>query len=149
MIMKRIVIIVLACALAFCFASCSDNSTDRAISGIVNLCNEKRAEEGLGALTLDENLSQNASVRAEETAREGCFSHIRPDGSGCFTAITSDYTAAGENLAEGKPDAQEIVSAWMASEAHRNNIMNRNFGKIGLAFYEKDGVYYLAALFTD
>jgi uncharacterized protein YkwD len=44
------------------------------------------------------------------------------------------------------------MNTWMNSEGHKNNIMNPNFGKIGIAYcYDENAPYhhYWVQLFTD
>ena len=131
------------------FSACAEKSeTDKAVSDILRYCNEARADEGLAELSLNDELSQNAAVRAQEISREGNFKHVRPDGSGCFTVITVHYVKAGENLAKGKPDGKEIVNAWLNSEEHRRNILDGAFSQAGIASFEKDGEHYWVMLFT-
>ena len=61
--------------------------------------NTKQVETGkLPALTYDYDLEKVAMQRAAELAIY--YSHTRPDGSGCETAVNT-YTAYGENIAAG------------------------------------------------
>ena len=69
---------------------------------VVDLVNQERAKEGLSPLTLDATLCQAASIRVNEIS--GQFSHTRPDGTTCFTALDEagvNYSRAGENIALG------------------------------------------------
>ena len=71
---------------------------------MIRLVNEIRTEEGLPALTTNSSLSNAAALRAEEIVT--LYSHTRPDGSSCFTALPAfgiSYRAAGENIAAGQP----------------------------------------------
>ncbi len=43
------------------------------------------------------------------------------------------YIAAGENLAKDYSDDGAVLSAWMASEGHRANILNAAYQDIGIA----------------
>ena len=148
--MKRTVFIFFVFVILVTLCSCASKPTEEtAINDIVKYCNAERKSAGLAELTLDEELSNAALVRAGEIISDGNFAHVRPDGSGCFTVIRTAYTHAGENLAKGEPDGRKIVEAWMNSEAHRKNVLTPEFTRIGLAYTEVDGVYYWAALFTD
>ena len=116
---------------------------------IVALCNEYREAEGLEPLTEDPELDALAQIRADEIVVY--FEHIRPDGSDCFT-VMEDYkcTLCGENIAAGQGNPKDVVDAWMDSEGHRANIMNKDFKKIGIG-YSAGGEFgaYWAQLFAD
>ncbi len=112
---------------------------------VVELVNEQRINEGLEALTVNDELCRNAQVRAEEAAV--LASHTRPDGTLCFTAITVPYMTAGENLAFGYKTPADAMNAWMNSEGHRANILNGDFTQIGVGVYQENGVYYWSQFF--
>lgn len=90
-----------------------------------------------------------AQVRAVEC--EQSFSHTRPNGTSFSTALKEQgvsYRRAGENIAWGQRSPEEVVNAWMNSEGHRANIMNSNFTKIGVGYYQNaNGVKYWSQLF--
>ncbi len=44
-----------------------------------------------------------------------------------------DTSTAGENIAFGFDSPRALVSAWMHSEGHRANILNRHFHRIGVS----------------
>lgn len=125
-------------------------NTDNSFAAqVIALVNQERAKEGLSALTYDESIAKAALVRAKET--ETSFSHTRPNGSSFSTALTEagvTYRGAGENIAYGQQTPEEVMNAWMNSAGHRANIMNKNFTKIGVGFYENNGVKYWDQLFT-
>jgi uncharacterized protein YkwD len=41
-----------------------------------------------------------------------------------------EYGWAGENIARGQNDSQEVVEDWMNSSGHRRNILNSKFNKL-------------------
>ncbi len=129
----------------------STNSTTSSYAAqVLKLVNAERAKEGLSALTTNTTLTSAANVRAKETKTS--FSHTRPDGSSCFTALTQagvTYKTAGENIAYGQKTPAEVVKAWMESPGHRANIMNANFHKVGIGVYQTGGVIYWSQLFTN
>ena len=75
-------------------------------------------------------------ARAEEISVVN--SHVRPDGSKCFTVL-KDYgvtdTPTGENAAWGSVSPEEVVNAWMNSEGHRANILNPEARKMSVGYY--------------
>jgi uncharacterized protein YkwD len=44
------------------------------------------------------------------------------------------FSALGENIAAGVSSPEELVSAWMASPGHRDNILGSSFTQIGVCF---------------
>lgn len=119
------------------------------VKQVVNLVNAERAKAGLAPLTIDSSVQAAAQVRAKEC--EQSFSHTRPNGSSFSTALKEQnvsYRRAGENIAWGQRTPEEVVNAWMNSEGHRANIMNGNFTKIGVGYYQNaKGVNYWSQLF--
>ena len=117
---------------------------------VLQLINQERAKEGLSALTTNSTLQAAADKRAQEIVQS--FSHTRPDGSSFSTVLKEygiTYRAAGENIAYGQKTPQEVVTAWMNSSGHRANIMNANYGKVGIGVYQKNGVIYWSQEFTN
>lgn len=118
---------------------------------VVKLVNEERAKVGAGALTLDKEIEAAALARAKEI--ETSFSHTRPDGRNFSTALTDagiTFRSSGENIAWGQRSPEEVVKAWMNSEGHRANILNTNFTKIGVGYYQNGaGRNYWSQLFTN
>lgn len=120
-------------------------------SDMLKQVNAQRAKNGKSALTLNQSLCASARVRASEIAKDGCFSHTRPDGSGCFTAISGvSYRTAGENIAMGTwgyYGVDEIMDRWMNSEGHRANILNGNFSEVGFGCVVVNGNGYWVQMF--
>lgn len=110
---------------------------------VLAIVNAKRAEAGLGSLTMNYTLVSAAKVRAVETVQS--FSHTRPNGSSCFSAIDeagAAYSGAGENIAAGQVSADSVMNAWMNSEGHRANILDGNYTQIGIAcYYDPNSAY--------
>lgn len=120
------------------------------IEEVVNLVNAERANEDLGALTLDGTVQAAAMVRVNECVSS--FSHTRPGGAAFYTALDeqgASYSTAGENIAYGQTSPQEVVDAWMNSPGHRANIMNGAFTSIGVGYCEDaNGTDYWCQIFT-
>lgn len=116
---------------------------------VLSLVNAERAKNGLSSLTYDSHLERAANLRAVEI--KTLFSHTRPDGTSCFTALDEvgySYRKAGENIAYGQRSASEVVTAWMNSEGHRANILG-DYDYIGIGVYEKGGVIYWSQMFAS
>lgn len=115
---------------------------------VIRMVNIERSKYGLSALQKDQGAASVAHVRAKEIVQS--FSHTRPDGSSCFTAAKElgvSYSAAGENIAYGYADPQQVVNGWMNSEGHRKNILSSSFSKIGVGCYSSGNVLYWSQFF--
>ena len=117
---------------------------------VVELVNQERTKAGLNVVTLDQNIASAALVRAKEI--ETSFSHTRPNGSKFSTALIEQgvtFKGAGENIAWGQKSPEAVMQAWMNSEGHRANILNKNFTKIGVGYYQNaTGRNFWTQLFT-
>jgi len=101
---------------------------------VLELVNEQRAAYGLSALEWSDAAYQVAQTRANEVLTT--FSHTRPNGTYFSTAFTEagiNYTFAAENIAYGYTTPESVVSAWMASDSHRANILSANVTYLGVA----------------
>lgn len=102
---------------------------------VLKKVNQERLAQGMEPLSIFAGIQEAAGVRAGEIA--DYFSHMRPDGSTCFTALEEqeiDYNSAGENIAAGYPDAGSVMTGWMNSSGHRANILGRGYTHIGIGY---------------
>lgn len=116
---------------------------------VAALVNAERAAAGLAPVTLDDELCAAAQTRAAEAAVS--FSHTRPNGTSCFTALKEagiSYRGAGENIAYGQTSPAAVMDDWMASSGHRANILNSSYTKLGVGCTVVNGVTYWAQFFT-
>lgn len=120
-------------------------SADEFVDEVIRLVNEERAAAGLDALEKNDTLCTNADLRAKEVAKK--FSHKRPDGTRCFTAITISYMCAAENIAKGQTSPAEVMDSWMNSDGHRKNILSPDYRQIGVGYDEASGSW--VQIFTD
>lgn len=107
---------------------------------VLELVNLERRREHLQPLKLASDLNRYAQVRAKEITRR--FSHTRPNGTSCFTAVARPYRMVGENIAAGQRSSREVVEAWMNSPSHRENIMNPKFRELGVGYLYMPNLKY-------
>ncbi len=107
---------------------------------VLRLVNVERSKVGLSPLKFAKDLEASAYVRAIELPTK--FSHTRPDGSKCFTAMAKRGHILGENLAGGQTSPKQVVQAWMDSKSHRENILNPEFKELGVVYYYKSNSKY-------
>ena len=115
---------------------------------VVNITNQRRAENGLAPLTMNSTLTAVAQAHAADQASVDTMSHTGTDGSDAGTRIVrSGYPthAWGENVAGGYTTPDAVMAAWMNSPGHRANILNSTFTQIGIGLaYAADGTPYWA-----
>lgn len=103
---------------------------------VLNLVNQERAKNGLGALSWGTTCEGAATTRARELMQT--YSHTRPDGSSWSTACPIPQTGgmSGENLNAGNAavSPETVVASWMASPEHRANILNKDFKYLSVGF---------------
>ena len=124
---------------------------------IVDRTNALRKENGVGALTLNQQLMQAAQVRAEEMAASGAYSHTRPDGRKYSTITDCPYV--GENIhriadwaLRDKSVSEVAVWSWNLSNGHRDNLLEKNYTEIGVGLArgvnnDGDACWYCVQLF--
>ena len=103
---------------------------------VLEITNQKRAEQGLSPLVINSQLNEAAQRKAGDMFAFNYWSHVSPSGRSpwsFFQEVGYKYLYAGENLARDFMDSQAVVEAWMNSATHRDNVLNRNYQEIGLA----------------
>ncbi len=119
---------------------------------VVKLVNEERKKVGLAPLNYNAELSKVARIKSQDMADNNYFSHNSPTYKDPFTMMKNfgiSYRTAGENIAKGYSNAQSVMNGWMNSSGHRANILNPNFGTIGVGYVTKNGTTYWTQMFTD
>lgn len=109
---------------------------------MLRLVNQARFGHGLGPLTMDVKLQQVARAHSRDMFVRGYFSHVDPDGHDPFDRMRAagiQFETAGENLAYA-PSVEIAHEGLMNSPGHRANILNPDFGKVGLGVID-GGVY--------
>lgn len=102
---------------------------------IINLTNQERTSRGLGALTESSALDQGATLKGQDMFAKDYWAHFAPDGTSpwyFFNQVSYKYIYAGENLARDFSTSAGVIAGWMASQGHRDNMLNPNFKDIGI-----------------
>lgn len=123
-------------------------------SEVLALVNQRRAagatcggvsKPAVAALTLDTRLRCAARKHSMDMGVNNFFSHTGSNGSTPWQRMSSagyTYRYAGENVAAGYSTPAAVVSGWMASTGHCNNIMSPNFKHLGVGYYYESGSTY-------
>jgi uncharacterized protein YkwD len=104
-------------------------------AAVLTLVNQERAKAGCAPLSVDARLATAARAHSADMANRNYFAHDTPEGVNVGTRVTNAgyrWSAVGENIAKGQPDAAAVMQAWMNSPGHRANILNCRFTNIGI-----------------
>ncbi len=113
--------------------------------GVLEIVNEERAAVGKAPLKMDKDLMEAAMLRSSEIALD--FSHTRPDGTSCFSAVDKSIGMIGENIAAGSSTPEGIMKIWMNSTGHRENILRDGFSTIGIGMFKYGNICYWTQIF--
>ncbi len=125
---------------------------------IVELCNQIRQQRGLGPLEVRVGLQSAAAAHCGDMWDAKFFGHTNPLDSSDTLAHRLETAgvaglSSGENLfrCEGYGTAQlaeTAVASWMASPAHRANLLNPKFNCIGVSVCGANGNYVFTQDFS-
>lgn len=103
------------------------------------LVNQERATVSLPALTYNDPLAQVAYDHSWDMDSRDFFSHDNPDGLDPFDRMANQgvtFSSAGENIAAGQTTAASVMTSWMNSQGHKDNILSANYTEIGIGVKE-------------
>lgn len=111
-------------------------TTNISTQDLLTFTNQNRQKEGLVSLSLNNQLSEAALLKAKDMFEKNYWAHNAPEGTTPWVFIKKagyDYIYAGENLARGFNSSGDVVNAWMASPKHRENLLSGNYNDVGFA----------------
>jgi len=145
--MKRLfsVLCIFALIIALPFAAAADQPAYLSAEEweVLSLTNQERAKKNLTPISVFDELQSASDLRASEI--ETLFSHTRPNGEQCFTALDLYdivYFSAGENIAAGYRTPADVMVGWMNSEGHRGNILDGDYKHMACGYYVKENSEY-------
>jgi uncharacterized protein YkwD len=97
---------------------------------VVCLINQQRTSRHLPPLHASLLLDRSAQNWTNAMVSSDVFSH-GTNFSARITAAGYVWRSAGENIATGFQTPRSVVSAWMASTGHCQNILNPTYGNVG------------------
>ncbi|WP_088364056.1 CAP domain-containing protein [Bacillus cereus] len=109
---------------------------------VVRLTNIERSKVGLSPVVSDWKVSRVARYKANDMRDNNYFSHYSPTYGDPFIMLTDfgiGFNKAGENIGGKKATPQDVVNGWMASETHRETMLNPAYNKLGVG-YSSGGV---------
>jgi uncharacterized protein YkwD len=112
-------------------------------SSITCLINDQRTTQGLQPVAPNTDLRQAALSHSNEMVNQGYFEHTSPAGLSFMDRIEqygymdgARTWTVGENLVWGTgplSTPQSLVTAWMNSPPHRENLLRPTFRELGVA----------------
>lgn len=105
---------------------------------LLNLVNQERKKAGVQLLKTEDTLVKTAGAKAEDMVNGNYFSHNSPTYGSPFDMMKKygvKYRAAGENIA-GNSTVKGAFNAWMKSESHRKNMLDKNFNYTGIGIVQ-------------
>jgi uncharacterized protein YkwD len=97
---------------------------------VVCLINDQRRMRGLPDLSENSRLNRSAQGWTDAMVSHRDFSH-GADFAARITAAGFHWSNAGENIATGFATPTTVVTAWMASTGHCQNILNPSYRYVG------------------
>ena len=112
---------------------------------LVNI--ERRQHGGLFLLTMPQELQTACDTREPEIVT--LYSHDRPDGSSCFTAIPSTIRISdkGEDIAIKQKTPADAMAYWKLSPDYGDTILSSKFGYLGVGYTSNSNGW--VAMYTD
>ena len=105
--------------------------------GIFSDTNVERAKQSLPSLLRSPALNQSAQAKLNDMFSNQYFEHVSPSGSSVSDVVNGvgyKFLVVGENLALGNfAGDSKVMAAWMASEGHRANILDKRYTEMGVA----------------
>ncbi len=109
-------------------------ATDVNSADLLTDTNHVRQSQGSQTLALNTELSQAAQAKANDMVARNYWSHLTPDGKTPWSFIDKTgytYQKAGENLAFGFGNTNDIVKGWLNSPSHKQNLLDTDYREVG------------------
>ena len=111
-------------------------ATNISTGALFDLTNQERANNGVGRLSLNSQLSSAARAKADHMIANNYWAHTSPSGVSPWSFITNagyEYQTAGENLAKDFMSSSGVIAGWMNSSSHRANMLSSSYSDVGFA----------------
>ncbi len=120
---------------------------------VLDLVNEERQNAGLPPLKLVQELTNSARYHATDMGQDNYFNHDTYDRVNSSLQFVCDtwqrilsfyppnWSSLAENIAAGYGSPQDVMTGWMNSTGHRNNILSANSWEMGVGYYDLGGDY--------
>jgi uncharacterized protein YkwD len=112
---------------------------------VVELVNQQRSNAGCSPVTISTKLLDAAQTHSQDMATHNYFSHTGLDNSEVWDRVSAAgyaWSRVAENIAAGYGSPESVMSGWMRSGGHADNILNCSYRHIGVGVYEFSGSTY-------
>lgn len=136
---KTIIVITIGILLIFSFpVNTYASSITR--DGVVGLSNRERTERGLNTIIINSHLQTAAQWKADDMIEKDYWEHFHQGKSPWqwMKEAGYNYLDAGENLAIDFTELEPMMTAWMNSPTHRDNIINSKYEEVGIGIGKGD-----------
>lgn len=104
---------------------------------VYDLTNSIRKKKGLPLLSWSSTAAKAARKHSTNMAEESFFDHYSKDGKSPGDRLREEginYNKIGENIIAGYGGAINSTHAWFNNPEHRENILNKNYNRLGVGF---------------
>ncbi len=113
---------------------------------VLRLVNVERAKVPVPDLLWDEPAAGVAHGHSVDMQVRGFFSHVNPSGQDpgarMIAGGMSGYGGWGENIARGQQSPAAVMSSWMGSQGHRENILRSYFTHMGVGVHSTNDIWW-------
>lgn len=124
----------------------AEQSSPGLSSQVISQVNSVRRQAGCPDLQINPRLTEAARRQSSDMAQRHILSHENGEHKQLAQRLADvryPYGMAAENVAAGLMDAAEVVKGWLASPAHRANMLDCSLRETGVAIAESDDDYRL------
>lgn len=110
--------------------------SDITINTLLDQTNLARLQSGQLPLRLSDELNNAAYLKAQDMFAKQYWAHSSPDGTQpwkWFGDVGYDYNEAGENLAKNFTSTSAVMTAWLNSPGHKDNVLKSSYQDVGFA----------------
>ena len=141
---RKIQIVALVVVVLVAGATTSAGAQDLTRRGrTLRLLNQQRKKHGLPVFRLNRSLSYSAWRHSKRMVRRGYLFHTQDLYSFVRAYGPSRW---GENVGQATW-LRQVVSMWMRSASHRQNVLNRGFRRVGVGVVRARGWVWVTAIF--
>jgi uncharacterized protein YkwD len=102
---------------------------------VLELTNAERKKAELPPLKANARLTEAARQHGANMAKQNKLEHVLDDKTPSDRAEAAGYKIAlvGENIAWNQKTPKDVVTGWMNSKPHRENILDPEYTEVGVA----------------
>jgi len=115
----------------------SGGSSSSVIDRVIELTNNERRKAGVAPLRFNAQLTNAAQAHNNLMVQSNKLSHQfqgEPSFADRISQAGYRWLAVAENIADGQQTPEKVVSDWMNSPPHRQNILDAKYQEIGVGY---------------